>query len=287
MGGTIEPFEWSDNSRPVSCSQREMWTLDTAVQGCALGNPAYNVSVAFQITGEIDTKTLIAAFTMVAQRHEVLRSRFAVDGTGALRAVIKANNVYRVEMRQEFSVSDIDAAVRAEAAAPFTIEEGPLLRVALLHDTKNSLAHRATSKAVLVVTMHHIVCDEWSCGLLFKELSEVYIAMKLKREPVLPNLPIQYADVSLYQESPQYHTKVQGALRRWKARLQYAPAYITLPMDRPRPGTPTFAGDSVRLAMEEQLEQQLRGVASKLRVNMNALYLTAFKVMPSFYCFFF
>ena len=124
--------------------------------------------------------------TAVVQRHEALRTTFReVDGRVSQR--IESGGSIAVPMERVEGADGVDEIARAELARPFDLEAGPLLRATLLR--------LGAEEHVLLVVMHHIVCDGWSMGVFARELGALYEGSPL------PPLEIQYADFASWQRA--------------------------------------------------------------------------------------
>src|SRR5262249_44823568 len=121
-----------------------------------------------------------------------------------------------------------------EGRRPLDLVGGPLLRVALLR--------LAPAEHRLLVLLHHIVSDDWTVSLLVSELATLYGALAEGRQPTLPELPIQYADFTLWQRRHLTGAVLAGHVDYWRGQLRGAPQVLSLPTDRLRPAEPSFAG---------------------------------------------
>src|SRR5438128_3241448 len=187
---------------PLSFAQQRLWVLHQMDGRSA----AYNVPAAFWLRGRLDAKAFERSFGEVIRRHESLRATFAInEETGEPEQMIQAWEPFRLETLDLTSLTEAErehAAQRLaneEAQQPFDLARGPLLRVRLLK--------LAAEEHVLLVTLHHIVSDMWSTGVLTKEVLALYEGYAKGQEPMLPVLPIQYADFAHWQR-----TRVSGGL---------------------------------------------------------------------------
>jgi hypothetical protein len=119
--------------------------------------------------------------------------------------------------------------------------------------------------------MHHIISDGWSAGIMSQELAELYEARLAARSPRLAPLPLQYADVALWQ-----HKQLQGKLLDeqmafWKATLEGAPNVLALPTDHPRPAQPTRRGARYAFTLSRSLSDGLKRLSEQEGVT---LYMT-------------
>ncbi|WP_133258288.1 non-ribosomal peptide synthetase, partial [Streptomyces sp. V2] len=216
---------------PLSFAQERLWFLDDF----APGGTEYNVITAYHLTGDLDVPVLQNAMDALVARHEVLRTTFdSVDGRG----VQIVHPTGHVPVRLVEGVSP-QAALEREVAVPFCLRTGPLVRLLLIRTTP--------AEHTLVLSMHHIVTDGWSMGVLLRELTELYQAR------ALPELPLRYTDYALWQRD---NPPSEEQLAYWQAKLaDLAP--LELPTDRPRPAVRTSAGALHTFDVPEQLVRDL------------------------------
>src|SRR6185369_17205012 len=165
------------------------------------------------------------------------------------------------------------ALAQAEAARPFDLAAGPLLRCLLLRLSEE--------RHVLVVNLHHIVTDGWSMGVLAREMEEAYRALKAGRRPSLPELPVQYADYALWQRRRLSGETLAGELAWWRERLAGAPALLELPLDRPRPGVQRFRGRRRPVHLPAPLAEAVRALGQKAGTTPFMTLLAAFQALLS------
>ena len=210
---------------PLSYPQLRLWFLEQL----APGDPAYHMPVVLALTGPLDVGALDRAFQTIVDRHEMLRTAFAVEGGEPEQAVRERLTVATAVA--DFSGLD-DPAGRAAAAArevvrrPFDLGAAPLLRILL--------ARLGPHEHTLIVAVHHMACDGWSVGVLAAELSELYGAALADREPVLPELPVQYGDFAVWQRDFLAGRRLDAVLAHWEQALAGAPRALDLPTDRSR-----------------------------------------------------
>nr|WP_245328931.1 condensation domain-containing protein [Bradyrhizobium centrolobii] len=172
---------------PLSPAQRRIW-LDNEERP---GNPAYNASFRWSLQGPLDPSALQRCFNEIVARHEVLRATFAfTDGdvhqliAPSLSLLIPVTDLRNLPSSQR--EAEIERMSAAEATRLFNLEKGPLIRVALLRIDQ--------FQYVLMLTLHHIICDGWSIGVVMRELQRLYTAISAERTPDLLPLPIQFPD---------------------------------------------------------------------------------------------
>ena len=177
---------------PLSFGQQRLWFLDQLQPGLA----TYNKSNAVRLTGELDRAALQQSFDRIVRRHESLRTTFSQMSHGPVQIVQPVSN-FELPVRDLSQLSDRERAVETrrlieeEARRPFDLTCDRTLRALLLTCGDRD--------CVLVVTMHHIAMDAWSRSNLWKELAAFYGAFSTGQAPLLPELPIQYADFSVWQ----------------------------------------------------------------------------------------
>jgi amino acid adenylation domain-containing protein len=254
---------------PLSFGQRRLWFLDRLEPG----NAAYNLPATVRLRGDLDYDALGLALDALAARHESLRTTFGiVDG----ELVQKIAPVGRIPVTVvdlsglPESVRVAEATRRAEKLAERVLDlaNGPLVHVEIL---------RVGPEDHLVqVLMHHIVTDGWSMGLFFVELMALYHGYRAGQPPVLPPLPIDYADYSVWQTRQLTGEALEGKLAHWRERLAGAPALLPLPTDHPRPAVQRFAGAQHRLdfdaALTAGLGELARGHGATLFMALYGLF---------------
>ncbi|GGU27517.1 condensation domain-containing protein [Lentzea flava] len=241
---------------PLSFQQHRFWYLEQLSPG-----GAYHLPIVLRLTGELRVDLLHEALQLVVDRHEVLRTRYQPDAQVQVVAEEWAVPLTIVE-------GDLDR-IRAETLAePFDLWSAPPLRVVLVRI--------APDEHVLLMVVHHIACDGWSLGVLGRELSIAYTALHDGREPELPELPVQYGDYALWQRDRMSGDVLAAGLAHWANVLVGAPATLELPTVRPRPATPTLAGDRVQLAVPEPLTRRVAELAHRHGASVFMVVLVAY-----------
>src|ERR1043166_885512 len=260
---------------PLSFAQQRLWFLHQLEPQSA----AYNVPFAVRLVGDLDAGALRSALCEVVRRHEVLRTSFPVVG-GEPAQLIHAPRPVAVpvldlsglplESREE-SAREIAAA---EAARPFDLAAGPLLRVRLIR-----LGER---EHALVVVLHHIVSDAWSTGVLMQEFTRLYEAIRRGRPSPLEELPVQYADYAIWQREWLKGDVLGSQLDYWRTQLDGLER-LELPADRPRPSAAAGKAGVVRFELSEGLTSELRALSRREGVTLFMLLLAAFQLLLSRY----
>ncbi|MER5783107.1 amino acid adenylation domain-containing protein, partial [Streptomyces mobaraensis] len=237
---------------PLSPAQARLWFLQQ-LQG---PSTAYTIPCSLRIDGPLDADALRAAFTDVVARHEALRTAFPdTDGRPYQKVLPPEEARIPFEVRH-VAPERLDEAVAAAGARAFDLAAAPPVHATLL--TAGPETH------VLCVALHHIVGDEWSEGVLLRDLDTAYAARRQGTAPAWRPLPLQFADHALWQRDLPADDRLTAY---WTERLAGLPDELTLPTDRPRPAEPTGRGGAVRLRLPDALHRALRGYAHRAGVT--------------------
>ncbi|WP_433730545.1 non-ribosomal peptide synthase/polyketide synthase [Actinoplanes sp. CA-051413] len=230
---------------PLSFAQQRLWFLDQF----APGGTEYVSPLTLRLTGSLNTDALSAALTALVARHESLRTTFdTVDGRGV--QVIGEPYEVSPELRvlSKPNETALHELLAAEASRPFDLRTGPLLRTLLVRT--------ALDDHVLLLTLHHIITDGWSGGILTDELTELYAAALQGEQATLPALTLQYADFAVWQRAQLAGRTAETQLDYWRDQLAGV-APLELPTDRPRPAVRTSAGAMHTFTVPPELAGQL------------------------------
>ncbi|MFF8594381.1 non-ribosomal peptide synthase/polyketide synthase [Streptomyces sp. NPDC015220] len=248
---------------PLSFAQRRLWFLHQ-LEGAGEN---YHISLGWRLTGALDRRALEAALADVATRHESLRTVFpSVDGVPYQQVLDVVAGRPRLEVNRT-SEAGLAGVLAAAKARPFDLAVDPPLRAGLFE--------LAPDEHVLQVVLHHIAGDGWSLGPLARDLSAAYEARRRGEEPRWEELPVQYADYTLWQhEVLGDATDEESPLARqtayWKRQLANLPEQLRLPGDRPRPAVASHRGGSVRAGLDAELHRGLRDLA---RVHGTSVFM--------------
>ncbi|MFC4047491.1 amino acid adenylation domain-containing protein [Dactylosporangium siamense] len=254
---------------PLSYAQQRLWFLAQLEPGSA----DYNVPTALRLRGELDAGALRRAVAALVARHEVLRTRLVtVDGV--------AHQHIDPPGEPHWVVTDLTgdpaglaralAVAAGDAATPFDLGADRLIRTRLIR--------LAPDDHVLCVVMHHAVMDEWSAGVLRRELSELYSAARDNREPRLPDLPVQYADYAVWQRDWLLGGELDRQLGYWRDRLAGL-STLELPADRPRPPVRSSAGGLVDVVVPRPVMDRLTRLGRDEGATMFMVLLAGFSVL--------
>ncbi|HEY9810877.1 MAG TPA: condensation domain-containing protein [Halomicronema sp.] len=261
------------DSSPLSFAQQRLWFLDKL----SPQNSAYNLPVAVRLKGQLNLPVLQQTFNEIVRRHEVLRTAFAeVNGQPAQvispdikfnLAVINLQNL--LELQQKIEVEKL---ALEEAKRPFNLTKPPLWRATILQLND--------AEYVLLLTMHHIISDGWSMGVLVQEVGALYEAFSTSKSSPLAELPVQYGDFSSWQRQNLQGEKLEKQLAYWKQQLN---GFLgVLPTDRQRSSAQNFRGAQQSFVISASLTQSLKNLIQQQEVTLFMTLLAVFKAL--LYC---
>ena len=208
-----------DGDLPLSFAQERLWFLDRLLPGSS----AYNMPAALRLSGDLDPAALERTLQEIVRRHEPLRTTFP-ETDGEPRQRVHPFRPFRLPITDLRGLPDreieAERLARQESARPFDLGRGPLLRARLLR-----LGDRDW---VALLCTHHVVSDGWSVGVLVRETAALYAGKSL------PELPVQYADFSVWQRGWLRGEALESQVAYWREALSGAPTVLDLPLDRPR-----------------------------------------------------
>ncbi len=264
---------WADDVFvfPTSVGQQGFWYLDQFQPG----NPAYNIAVRFRLQGWLRVEELERALNEIVRRHESLRTVFAVvDGVPV--QVVSPRLSIRLQRDDLRGGPEKDRRQRAgavaaeEARLPFDLTKGPLVRARLLR--------LDDEEHTLLVTIHHIVSDGWSIGVLTKELGALYDAYCRGLDSPLPELALQCGDFAVWQEQWLQSQDLNDQIDYWTRRLANLPL-LEIPPDRPRGPVQTFKGDIESILLPRKLTDGLESLSNREKATPFMLMLAAFQLL--------
>ncbi len=257
---------------PLSYAQQRIWVIDRLEPAGAL----YNIPRAVRLRGALDVPALHAALNEIARRHESLRTTFGVSHGEPVQIIAAQFELpLTVEDLSQLPIEEREpaarASARAEAIAPFDLSTGPLVRARLLRLAEND--------HVFLFTSHHIVSDGWSAGVFFSELAALYEAFAAGKPSPLPEMTVQYADYAVWQREWFQGDALQKQLTYWREQLQGAPALLSLPFDRPRSASASFAGAAEVIAFPAELSRALHALAREEDATLFMVLLAGFQTL--------
>ncbi|HEX5719284.1 MAG TPA: amino acid adenylation domain-containing protein [Thermoanaerobaculia bacterium] len=256
----------------LSFGQERIWFLDQLEPGSA----SYNIPLAVRLEGVLDRQALENAFAGVVARHETLRSTFPSRQGRPVQVIglFRPLDLCLVDLsgtpagRRE---PEARRLAREEFSRPFDLAADPMLRARLVRLDEEEHA--------LFATVHHIVSDAWSMGLLVRELAELYTARCEGRPPTLPDLPIQYADFARWQREQLQGSSLENDLTYWRKRLYPLPAALDLPTDRRRPAVRSTRGHREPFPVTPELAAGLHRLSRREGASLFMILLSAFQTV--------
>ncbi|MCC5658374.1 amino acid adenylation domain-containing protein [Nostoc sp. XA010] len=259
------------NSFPLSFAQERLWFIEQLQPG----NVFYNITNAVRLQGKLNIAALEQSINEIIRRHEALRTTLtAVEGKPiqviASSLSLKLSIVDLCEVPSATQEQELQKIIIEESITSFDLLRGPLLRVKLLQLNQ--------TEYVMVFTMHHIVSDIWSMGVLVEEVAVLYPAFCHSKVSPLPELPIQYPDFAVWQRQWLQGQIWDKQLAYWKQQLANPPI-LRLPTDRPRPAISSLQGATQLFVLSKDLTEALNSLSRSEGVTLFMTLLAAFKVL--------
>ncbi len=257
---------------PLSSAQARLWFL---AQLDPESVAAYNIVVTVRIRGPLRAAALDRAVQALARRHEILRTGFAARAGQAEQRIadqvaIPFERVDWTALAADRQETELRARLQAESLRPFDLGQPPLVRAALLA--------MAADDAVFVISLHHIVSDGWSSGVIIRDLAALYEAEAAGRPAELPELRVHYADYARWQTDQLATPEAARDLDYWKRTLAGVPV-LDLPTDRPRPAAMSFRGRTTVATFAPALAEALRTLARAEQATLFQTLLAGFCVL--------
>ncbi|MBN3925209.1 non-ribosomal peptide synthetase [Nostoc sp. NMS4] len=261
-----------ENNLPLSFAQQRLWFLDQLQPGSC----AYNLSRAVQLQGQLNIAALEQSFNEIIRRHEALRTTF-VSGDGEPQQIInpEVSITLPVVSLQNLTPEhrELETKRRAiiQAQYSFDLTSTPLLNLVLLQ--------LAEQEYILLFTIHHIVADGWSAGIIIKELAAFYESFCTGESCELASLPIQYVDFAVWQRTWLQKEVLASQMEYWKQQLSGDLPVLELPISKPRPKQQTFAGKKQTFTLSLALTNELKALSQKQGVTLFMTLLAAFQTL--------
>ncbi|MEW5860344.1 MAG: amino acid adenylation domain-containing protein [Cyanobacteriota bacterium] len=266
------PQRKNSDSLPLSFHQQRLWIIHQLEPD----SPIYNIPIAILLTGVLNVKALEQSLNQIRQRHEVLQTRFIeVKGQPVQEKFSDLTlNLPVIDLRglpESKRQQLLQEAKKEETQRPFDLSQEPLLRVKLLQLSE--------TEHLMLFTMHHIVSDGWSRGVIIQELAALYEANCQGKPSPLPELPIQYADFAAWQRQQLVGEVLETQLNYWKQQLTGACPILELPTDRPRPTVNSFRGARQFFTISQPLALSLRALSQQSESTLFMTLLAAFNTL--------
>ncbi|HEY2922318.1 MAG TPA: condensation domain-containing protein, partial [Candidatus Binatia bacterium] len=266
------PRRAKQESAVLSFAQQRLWFLDQYEPNSSV----YNLTSALRLKGRLKIGALEQSINEIVWRHEALRTVFSmVEGEPVQLITPSVNHpLLAIDLRgrpESEREEEVRRLSEEEARRPFDLARGPLFR--------SSLLRLGEDDQVLLLTMHHIVSDGWSMGVLYRELSVLYRASMNDEPSPLADLPIQYADFAVWQREWLQGEVLDSQLSYWKKQLEGIPAVLNLPTDRPWPAVQSFRGKRQSIELSKELTEGLKALSRKEGVTLFMTLLAAFQAL--------
>ncbi|HEX5873990.1 MAG TPA: amino acid adenylation domain-containing protein, partial [Pyrinomonadaceae bacterium] len=265
-----------DQDLPLSFAQQRLWFLGQLESR----TPAYNIPIVVRLTGTLNAKVLERSLNGVVRRHEILRTNFRMVNGHPAQVIAPARDLEfaEIDLRDLPPSERAGAATRLmteEARKCFDLEEGALLTATLLRLNED--------EHILLLTMHHIICDSWSMRIFLDEIAALYEAYSSEKPSPLSELPLQYADYAVWQREWLQGEVYEKQLDYWRKQLAGSPPVLELPTDRPRPALQTTNGSRQSISLSLELTESLKRLSQKEGATLFMTLLAGFKVLLSRY----
>jgi amino acid adenylation domain-containing protein len=258
----------------LSFAQERLWVFEQLEPDTG----AYNIPRVLSLHGPLDVDAFEKSINTIVERHEVLRTSFLkTDGKPGLsiteRMTVHIPIIDLSGLSGDARHERTSELIASETQRPFDLSRAPLLRLALVR--------LGAGEHLLIITMHHLICDAWSIGVFMRELVACYNSFTNDTTPSLPALPVQYVDFAAWQRNELTGASLQKQLDYWRNKLAGAPAVIGLPTDRPRPPTRSFRGARRSFVIPAEIREKLKTLARSERATLFMTLLTAFQSLLS------
>ncbi|MEM8778778.1 MAG: aminotransferase class V-fold PLP-dependent enzyme, partial [Cyanobacteria bacterium P01_G01_bin.49] len=261
---------------PLSFAQQRLWFLAQLDPD----SPAYNLHIGVRLSGSLNVDALSASINEIVKRHEVLRTNFAiVDGQPLQMGVPSSPITLPVIDLREYTPlvreQEIHRLAKEDSLQPFDLGQSPLLRMILVQCD--------TQEHVVLLTMHHIISDAWSMGVLVEEIGALYSSFCTGKPATLPALSIQYGDFAVWQRQWLQGKVLQTQLDYWKQQLGDTYPRLTFPQPPVRSDVATSRGAKQSFTLSKDLSEALTLLCRQEGVTLFMTLLTVFQVL--LHCF--
>lgn len=251
---------------PLSFAQERLWFIDQLE-----GSVQYHNPIVLRLTGELDRSALDRAFYSIINRHEVLRTIITQHGDETCQTIIKPDRWKLDEINAPSSGEDaLRSDIEGYIYQPFDLSKDYMIRAAVIP--------LPTNEHILIIVLHHIAVDGWSLIIFERELIEAYNSGVHGRDPILPELPVQYADYAIWQRQNLAGEALGRQLDYWENKLRKL-APLALPADRDRQLFSSRQGGEVLLAIDKDQTLHIRRLADQQDATLFMVMLAAFKVL--------
>ena len=253
---------------PLSYAQERLWFLHQLEPQ----SPLYNIPVALNVEGDLDTKIIQQTVIEIVRRHETLRTTFEIiEGKPVQKVIPIAKIKSSFVSYKDATDEQVDGLIAADAQWPFDLTGGnPLFRITIVQ-----LSHQ---QRLLLFNMHHIISDGWSLGIFVREFSQLYVAFQQGRPSPLSPLTVQYRDYACWQRNWLDGEVKDKLARYWQQQLQNLPI-LEIPTDYARPAFRNYAGRTYTLLMPRAMRTAVHDFAKQANATVYMVLLAVFEVM--------
>ncbi|MCG5057488.1 MAG: hypothetical protein KA714_05650 [Limnoraphis sp. WC205] len=272
LSSLIIPKRKINDNLPLSFSQQRLWFIHQLESETS----AYNIPIAWHLNGHLNITILVQTLNEIVRRHESLRTTFNSIQNNQPQQSISSHftlNIPIIDLQilsENHPDSEAKRLAKQEAKNYFNLNKDQLIRVTLLKLSE--------TKFILLLTLHHIIADGWSRGVLLKEFSAIYKAFSEQKPSPLPELKIQYVDFAIWQQQWLTGEELKTQLSYWKQKLKNLTT-LNLPTDYPRPVTQSFRGKTQSLTLSQELTTALKTLSRQQGVTLFMTLLAAFKIL--------
>ncbi len=257
---------------PLSFAQEQLWFLDQLTHG----SPVYNIVDVIHFGGTYDAEAMNRALKELAHRHEVLRTAFSHTDGKPTQIIFPTPDLTLAELdlgplEEREREIEWTRVVREQGRKPFELSQAPLFRGTMVHLSPQD--HR------LLLTIHHIIADEWSMEVIHREVNTLYNAFSHGRPSPLQDLPIQYADFAVWQREWLQGEVLKRQISYWKKELAGAPSVLELPTDRLRPAVQSFRGATEIFALPHESLELLKELGRQEQATLFMILEAAFTAL--------
>lgn len=263
---TLQALARRNQTIPLTYSQQGLWFIEQLEPE----SPLYNVPRLYRLKGKLNRESAEKSFMALANRHEILRATF-YEEDGKPVQIINDSSFPEIVFHPVMSEAEARRRVDEKARQPFDLEKGPLLRVDFFSlDTEQHL---------LLVNMHHLICDLWSMDILIKDWMSFYESDRTGQHPSQEKLPIQFTDYARWEKDLLTAETMERQLEFWKNKLGGDLPALTLFPDQSRSVTRSFHGKEERFRIPADVMEGLRRVGERRNATLYMTMMAAFQAL--------
>ncbi len=266
----IIPQPRNGNSFPASFAQRRLWFLEQFNPG----SPLYIIPIGVRVKGSFKIETLLKAVKKIVSRHEILRTSFHSENGLVFQDIHSDTeiNIIRIDLSnskdKEYKLKNI---ILKESSKPFDLMNLPLFRIVIIKLSEND--------RILLIPMHHIISDNWSTGILIKEIMHYYKSIGKNSFEELEDLPVQYSDYSVWQQERFSKNLYKDQTEYWINQLKGSNNVLDIITDFKRPSVQTFNGSFELFEIADNVYKKLLKLAKDTDTTLFMILISAFQVL--------